>query len=691
MSHTMQRRPRPLLILGVFAALAASLAHAQPAPLVVRDLGRATVPIDGPWQFHLGDDPAWASTTLDDSSWQPIQVGRDWESQGHRNYTGYAWYRRHIAFAGGATPADLSLLLSGVDNAAEVYWNGRLVGSAGKLPPDPVWHNPIAFGASQLFWPQLIPLSAPGTTGLLAIRVWKAPHIYYSFPNEGGLLATPRVGGREAVTGQVTEAHFAWLGSSLYQIVLASVSGIVALIALLAWLRDRKRLLLLWLALYAAHPMLLFPIIGMSWLFTFRCDYGLIAPVVGLQDVSLWFLLLYLLGLRRNTRLVRWTQVLAVVCMLWNCLDASLQLFNWTTWPGHRALIYDVSFTIPALLLQAYSVVLVAFAFRSRLDAARWFLAITAMLADLDFAFSNWFSLGDRWTHITWYSVFSAPLFTIDGNGFDPVTILDSVLLVAILYAAARYQTEQTQRQTLLDEEYRNAQELQRVLVPDALPEVPGYAVSSAYQPAQEVGGDFFQIIHVPQGPFLAVVGDVSGKGLKAAMTVSLIVGALRTLAETTSDPAEILAGLNRRLHGHLQTGFATCLAVSLDADGLCHVANAGHLAPFLNGEELPLPPALPLGLLPDAVFGTTEVRLAPGDRLTLYTDGLLEARNPAKELFGFDRVRSLMAVNPHARQSLDAAVQFGQEDDVTVLVLERVGAPEAVRLAGFSPATTAG
>jgi hypothetical protein len=113
----------------------------------------------------------------------------------------------------------------------------------------------------------------------------------------------------------------------------------------------------------------------------FRWGYGLIAPVVGLQDVSLWFLLLYLLGLRENRRLVQWTTGIAVVCMAFNCLDGSLQLFDWTTWPNRLFLTADFAFTIPALAVQAYSAVLVLFAFRKRLDLARWLLAIAAMRA----------------------------------------------------------------------------------------------------------------------------------------------------------------------------------------------------------------------------------------------------------------------------------------------------------------------
>jgi serine phosphatase RsbU (regulator of sigma subunit) len=241
------------------------------------------------------------------------------------------------------------------------------------------------------------------------------------------------------------------------------------------------------------------------------------------------------------------------------------------------------------------------------------------------------------------------------------------------VYAVYRYSVEQSERQGALEQEFRSAQELQQVLIPETLPSFAGYAVTSAYRPAQQVGGDFFQLIAQPDGSALLVLGDVSGKGLKAAMTVSLIVGTIRTVADTVDDPAEVLSILNRRLNGRLKDGFVTCLALRLDAEGDCILASAGHPAPFLNKEELNLPGALPLGLDLDTSYENLQLRLAVGDRLTLYTDGLLEARNAAGEIFSFDRLRALIATQPDAKQATDAAVAFGQDDDITVMTLTRL------------------
>ncbi len=655
-------------------------AAAAPAPLVANGLGRTVISLHGPWEFHPGDNLAWAQPEYDDSGWARIETGKTWEEQGFRNLTGFAWYRRRIVLDAGANPGwALALLLPSVEDAAEVYWNGRLVGSYGKVPPDPVWDGSI--------WPVGVAILCPACergeialgppeSGVLAIRVWKAPHIFFSGPNEGGMTATPQMGSAAAIRDQVAGQGAAWLEGSLYWLGLSLVEGLVALLALLAWLRDRKQWMLFWLAIYMAHAVLLLPF-AVPGLLSFRWSYGLIAPVVGLEDVSLWFLLLYLLRLRDHGRLVRWTVWMTGVAVLGDFGDGSLQLFHWTTWPGHRFLAWDIGLTIPALLVETWVLVLVAVAMRRRLDGARWLLAVAATLVNLVQAVNDWGDAGVRWTHWTVGGLSVRPLFTAAGMVFTPGTLADTLLLAAILYAVWRYQAEQSRRQSVLDEELRNAQELQQVLVPESLPEVPGCAVTSAYLPAQVVGGDFFQVIPACGGGAMLVVGDVSGKGLQAAMTVALIVGAVRTLAESTSDPAEILAGLNRRLQGRTHGGFATCVALRLDADGSCTVANAGHLPPFVNGEEMNLPGALPLGMAGEAETATTTVQLRAGDRVMLYTDGLPEARNAAGELFGFERVRALMAADSDPNAVAEAAAQFGQEDDVTVVRLEVVGTPE--------------
>lgn len=217
------------------------------------------------------------------------------------------------------------------------------------------------------------------------------------------------------------------------------------------------------------------------------------------------------------------------------------------------------------------------------------------------------------------------------------------------------------------------------MLLPDELDQCPGFAVECIYQPAEQVGGDFFQQIADGQGGMLIVVGDVSGKGLPAAMMVSVLVGAIRTEADHGASPAAMLALLNERMMGRLQDGFATCLAAHIDAEGLLTLANAGHLPPYRNGEEVGVPGSLPLGVAAGVKYESITLRLAPGDRLTFISDGVVEAQSRTGELFGFDRTRGLSLES--AERIAQAARAFGQMDDITVVTLEfsGVSVPAAV------------
>ena len=213
---------------------------------------------------------------------------------------------------------------------------------------------------------------------------------------------------------------------------------------------------------------------------------------------------------------------------------------------------------------------------------------------------------------------------------FSATFLLDTLLFLVLLFTVARQQFLERRRQALVEMEIKSAQEVQQVLVPEDVPAIPGFSIASIYKPATELGGDFYQVIPLDMGGALVVVGDVSGKGLKAAMVVSLIVGTLRTLADYTQEPGEILRGLNRRLIGRTQGGFATCVAMRIEPDGHATIATAGHFSPLREGKELPLEGALPLGITPDAKYDQIAFRIQENETLTFYTDGIVEARNDA-------------------------------------------------------------
>jgi serine phosphatase RsbU (regulator of sigma subunit) len=216
------------------------------------------------------------------------------------------------------------------------------------------------------------------------------------------------------------------------------------------------------------------------------------------------------------------------------------------------------------------------------------------------------------------------------------------------------------------------ARSVQELMIPLEKLATPGFEVDSIYSPANEVGGDFFHVQSTGDDGLLVVIGDVAGKGLKAAMNVSMLMGALRRTPERS--PAKILESLNRVLTG--SESFTTCQAAWFGANGELAIANAGHLPPYLNSQEIALPGALPLGVLPEMQYEEVRLYLHPGDRILLMSDGVVEARRSSGEIFGFDRVHNLS--NQSAFYVAEAAKDFGQEDDITVLTVRRLAQTKA-------------
>jgi serine phosphatase RsbU (regulator of sigma subunit) len=259
---------------------------------------------------------------------------------------------------------------------------------------------------------------------------------------------------------------------------------------------------------------------------------------------------------------------------------------------------------------------------------------------------------------------------------------------LAVLIVLIRRFARSRRDEERLESEMEAARTVQRVLIPDEVPTIPGFQIQAVYQPASQVGGDFFQIVATRNGGALIAIGDVSGKGMPAAMTVSLLVGTFRTLAHYTQSPAEILRAMNQRLLTRSDGGFTTCLVLRADAGGGVTAANAGHPAPYLGGRELPIDPGLPLGLAADSRYSESRFRLEPGGNLTLLTDGVPEARDAAGHLFGFENTAAIS--NQSVEFIAEAARRFGQEDDVTVIRLTLEAAAVSESPAWATPGATA-
>ncbi|MGA7523882.1 MAG: GAF domain-containing SpoIIE family protein phosphatase [Acidobacteriaceae bacterium] len=253
----------------------------------------------------------------------------------------------------------------------------------------------------------------------------------------------------------------------------------------------------------------------------------------------------------------------------------------------------------------------------------------------------------------------SADLKLLNTIALQTATAMENSMLCAEMVNTARDRAAYAA-------ELQAASTVQQLLLQSASGATPGFHVDSVYLPASEVGGDFFFVQPAPDGSLVAVVGDVSGKGLTAAMRVAMILGALRR--ETSHEPDAILFALNNVLISQGQLGFTTACCVKLSLSGEYTLANAGHIAPYLEGQEIETPPTLPLGLVADQRYEQVGGRLVQGERLVLLSDGVPEARSTSGELYGFERLSALSRMP--ASEIAETAQRFGQEDDITVLTL---------------------
>jgi hypothetical protein len=253
--------------------------------------------------------------------------------------------------------------------------------------------------------------------------------------------------------------------------------------------------------------------------------------------------------------------------------------------------------------------------------------------------------------------VIPAGPFRIDLRSVPGILFVFVTLLVLYL----RYRDEQV-RQAAIDQDLAAARRMQELLLAGSAEKTTGFAVDAVYRPAREVGGDFYRTAALEDGSLLVVVGDVSGKGLDAAMLVAVVLGSLAN--ETHRSPASLLAYLNRAVMGRTAGGFITACCARFYPDGRVVLANAGQIAPYLDGRELQLENGLPLGISAEASYTETEIKT--NGTVTFVSDGVVEARDPKGELLGFERMAAL--TTKPAAAIAEAAQRWGQEDDITVL-----------------------
>lgn len=251
-----------------------------------------------------------------------------------------------------------------------------------------------------------------------------------------------------------------------------------------------------------------------------------------------------------------------------------------------------------------------------------------------------------------------------------------------------REQAVEIQARERLEQEMRVATLIQQQFLPRELPQLRDWQVAAYYGPARAVGGDFYDFIELPDGRIGIVVGDVTDKGVPAALIMARTQSVLRGEAPRSLSPAKVLERANEILLPEMPTRmFVTCLYIVLEPEtGKVVFANAGHNLPYVRTADGVIElraTGMPLGLLPGMDYPEHEAVLAPGESVLLYSDGLVEAHDTAGDMFGFPRLRELMAVERPGSELLDHLLDelhgfvgrgWDQEDDITLVALQRTG-----------------
>ena len=614
--------------------------------------------LEGQWRFHTGDDLQWGEPGFNDSDWPTVSLGQSLAEQGIDTYTGYGWYRLKMQpeqlaqFSSLASGQPLSLLVSSnTVGQLDVFVNGAEAGHTKGMTESPSEYR------SPPFVVQLTP-AASGPT-VIAIRTWAGPRTTVS----RGLLRRVEIG----AANDVAERHAMAMGRQWNEYATSAliVSFLFLCVAFLGgflYMAQRHHPEYLWLALLclavgleaAAEAAFGLSIISEQFYRIFTAFNGRIFMAITLEFV-LHF------TETKSRKFIRGVQIAILIIPF---------IFFIPFVPVYQFL------SVAAEIL--FCVVVIVLLFRAwrhgKTEAGvmllPFFMAATADSVDtlLDFAASR------HWLP----DAFASHHFSLGPIQFSTslasYTVFLGSLIAVILYRFVRISQEE-QRSAA---EISAARSVQALLIPTQLPSNRNFMLESAYLPVNGVGGDFFQVLPLKDDSLLIVVGDVSGKGLQAAMNSSTLVGALRN--ELSHDPATVLNHLNHVLIGAVASPgtamkeldcapcFATCLCARVYPDGTTTIANAGHLNPYRDGREIALTGSLPLGVIADVEYEQATFQLHRGDRLVFLSDGVVEATNGEGELFGFERTQQVS--NESARYIAQTAQRFGQTDDITVVSL---------------------
>jgi phosphoserine phosphatase RsbU/P len=637
--------------------------------------------LDGKWRFHPGDDAGWADPAYDDSNWPLLSSSQPWSDQGYPAMSGFGWYRFSVLVP--ATHPALSLDLSPLMTSWQAFVDGKLVASVGHMPPN-------IFPTANWNY-QLIPLIGPESGAsrstprrvVVAIRVWHSP-IWAGYIGGGPAYGDHIMGESSLIAA--AEIHHSdhrrllFVDRFSYAIV-AFIVGITIFGLFLFRPQEREYL---WFAIVLMAKSIDATLTVLYWVYAIPP-----VPVFDILDGALFAcaqvaLLLFLsrvLKIRRGL-LLNVIFVLAIAS----------PIFNVFYWPGWLSAAAGGLVQVFCLLPSSIWMLVILTAGAWRRDPNARLLLLPIFLVQGLWVTDNVIIALNQFGFPIEARIIETP-FIVAPFTMHPALLAELLFLLAMLAFIIRRFTIARRREERWEGTLEAARQVQNLLLPEAIPSIEGFVIDCVYRPADTVGGDFFQILPVagPGGEanLLIVVGDVAGKGLPAAMMVSMIVGVIRAEAAHNADPGQLAASLNDRMTGRSASdfgaGFTTCLCAHLSANGRLVLTNAGHLPPYRNGLELPMPGALPLGTLTGVTYDLITAQLQPGDRLTFVSDGVVEAQDRFGELFGFDRTQE--SSTKSAAEIAEIANRFGQVDDITVVTIEFVGSTAASNRAPASEA----
>lgn len=612
------------------------------------------------WLVTAGDDPRYADPNFDDSQWAVLHEAKPLSSVGIQ-HPDWVWYRQHVTVPAGRK--GMALLLRQFGGSFQLFVNGVEVGSSGPQPEGgsgvsgsdrifPVPDTAIASGNVVIALRAHVRRRALAGTG--PVGFWQGSVLY--------------LGPLRVVHNYVSLYLFRNYTSNTMNALAEFMVFAIALALALA-MREELEYLALALACGASAVQDTFAIwAGAHSVYESAPAFLLQGITSGVATIAMLEFFRLVLGLKRNRWWAAYEWLIGFVALVVVPLvDYKLLLGSGGISSSALLVIQGVAQIISLPVSMGLPVLaLIIWWKRRNADALLLFVPffLQSVIQYISFAIVMLHAM-----HLTEQSFLPAvPNSTFNMQWSEVANFLFSLaLLIFLVLRTVRI----ARSRAAMASDLHAVQSVQEILLARASHDTPGFRVEHVYHPAQEVGGDFFLVSPGPDGSLTAVLGDVSGKGLVAAMRVSMILGVLRR--EEDREPEAILRNLNEALLLQGDMGFTTACAVRLEANGRYTIANAGQISPYIGGVEIETPCSLPLGMEPDQRYDHVTGFLPEGKALVLMSDGVVEAKNARGELYGFERLPQLTLMA--AEDIADVARRYGQEDDITVMTLAREAA----------------